>query len=272
MPTQTRKTILLVADQQGSVLNALRANRTQGIAYTPYGYRFPENGLFSSLGFNGEQPDPMTGHYHLGKGYRQFNPVLMRFNRPDSWSPFGDGGINAYAYCNGDPRNKLDRSGHTPVWLKTFLRARGLMKRPAQKAIAADAGISRAPLPAQINTQKNILASSLEDGKPKEIGEIQLRLERDRQNHAFNLEHYPNTTTTYGKQPYIQVDGKYIPSRMAYSKLAARHHNKTASPTPPERPPKLTFADSPVVHEVERLVAMPVGGWRKAADIRKVRS
>ncbi|AUZ59367.1 hypothetical protein PRJ_2764 [Pseudomonas sp. XWY-1] len=28
----------------------------------------------------------------LGDGYRAFSPVLMRFNAPDSLSPFGDGG------------------------------------------------------------------------------------------------------------------------------------------------------------------------------------
>ncbi|WP_238543153.1 RHS repeat-associated core domain-containing protein, partial [Pseudomonas sp. GM78] len=74
------------------------------------------------LGFNGELPDPLTGCYHLGNGYRQFNPVLMRFNRPDSWSPFGEGGLNAYGYCGGDPRNRRDPSGHRGEIVK-FLRS-----------------------------------------------------------------------------------------------------------------------------------------------------
>ena len=38
----------------------------------------------------------------------------MRFNSPDSWSPFGDGGLNAYAYCGGDPMNQADPTGHSP--------------------------------------------------------------------------------------------------------------------------------------------------------------
>ncbi len=37
----------------------------------------------------------------LGNGYRAYSPVLMRFNSPDSWSPFGEGGVNAYAYIEG---------------------------------------------------------------------------------------------------------------------------------------------------------------------------
>jgi len=103
---------LLATDQQRSVLNALDGNQPKPLAYSPYGHRPLANGLLSLLGFNGERPDPVTGHYHLGNGYRQFNPVLMRFNSPDSWSPFGEGGLNAYAYCQGDPANYSDPSGH----------------------------------------------------------------------------------------------------------------------------------------------------------------
>jgi RHS repeat-associated protein len=63
-------------------------------------------------GFNGKRPDPISGHYHLGNGYRAYNPIPGRFTCPDSWSPFGDGGINPYAYCAGDPVNRADPSGH----------------------------------------------------------------------------------------------------------------------------------------------------------------
>lgn len=105
-------TLLLVTDQQRSVLNALDAARLHPLAYSPYGHRAAQSGLFSLLGFNGERPDPVTGHYHLGNGYRQFNPVLMRFNSPDGWSPFGEGGLNGYAYCGGEPVNRSDPTGH----------------------------------------------------------------------------------------------------------------------------------------------------------------
>lgn len=63
-------------------------------------------------GFNGEVADPLTGHYLLGNGYRAYNPVLMRFNSPDYLSPFGKGELNAYAYCAGDPINRVDPNGH----------------------------------------------------------------------------------------------------------------------------------------------------------------
>ena len=82
-------TTLLATDQQRLVLNVLDATGLHPLVYTPYGHHTLANGLVSLLGFNGERPDPVTGHYLLGNGYRAFNPVLMRFNSPDSLSPFG---------------------------------------------------------------------------------------------------------------------------------------------------------------------------------------
>jgi RHS repeat-associated protein len=130
------------------VLNVLAAARPSLLAYTPYGHRPPESGLLSLLGFNGERPDPVTGHYLLGNGYRAFNPVLMRFNSPDSWSPFGKGGLNAYAYCVGDPVNRNDPTGHTsPLLAKLF----GANAANVPAAIPPSPPISSTPL-ASANT------------------------------------------------------------------------------------------------------------------------
>lgn len=63
-------------------------------------------------GFNGERTDPLLGDYLTGKGYRLWVPSLHRFTSPDSWSPFGAGGIHPYACCEGDPVNRADPSGH----------------------------------------------------------------------------------------------------------------------------------------------------------------
>jgi RHS repeat-associated protein len=110
---------LLATDQQRSVLHAIDGAQHLQKVYTPYGHRHVENGLSSLLGFHGERPDPVTGHYPLGNGHRAFNPVLMRFNSPDRLSPFGRGGLNPYAYCLGDPVNHSDPSGQESVesWL-----------------------------------------------------------------------------------------------------------------------------------------------------------
>jgi RHS repeat-associated protein len=170
MPTHFRKTILLATDQQRSVLNALDENRPHPIAYTPYGHRPLESGLFSLLGFNGEQPDPVTGHYHLGNGYRQFNPVLMRFNSPDSWSPFGRGGLNAYAYCLGDPVNRVELDGHSSLWIRIWKGFRNRIGVRTPKKFR-----TTPPVPEQSQTKKSGLSvPSKPPEKPINIVQNQL--------------------------------------------------------------------------------------------------
>ncbi|WP_459748914.1 RHS repeat-associated core domain-containing protein [Pseudomonas sp. 3A(2025)] len=105
---------LLATDQQRSVLQSIGDGQREASAYTAYGHLPMSSGLSSLLGFDGERRDPVTGHYLLGNGYRAFNPVLMRFNSPDELSPFGRGGLNAYAYCQGDPVNFRDSTGGIP--------------------------------------------------------------------------------------------------------------------------------------------------------------
>jgi RHS repeat-associated protein len=155
---------LLATDRQRSVLNALDAMQPHSLAYTPYGHHAPDGGLLSLLGFSGERPDPVTGHYLLGNGYRAFNPVLMRFNSPDSWSPFGEGGLNAYGYCGGDPVNWVDPTGHAGVFgmLKLIGRKLGLRQssRVARATRAYEAAI-QAPISGQISR-----SSAVPDGLP----------------------------------------------------------------------------------------------------------
>ncbi|MBC3957941.1 RHS repeat-associated core domain-containing protein [Pseudomonas triticifolii] len=103
---------LIATDQQNSALGVTTAAQQTDIAYSPYGHREADLSGAALPGFTGAQPERVTGHYVLGNGYRAFNPTLMRFNSPDSLSPFGKGGVNAYAYCVGDPINRIDPTGH----------------------------------------------------------------------------------------------------------------------------------------------------------------
>ncbi|MFD1794045.1 RHS repeat-associated core domain-containing protein [Ochrobactrum teleogrylli] len=112
---QTSKDGLLlpVSNSQGSILASKNNDEKFKLHLClPYGQTMGAGADPVTIGFNGEFSDPVSGHYHLGNGYRGYNPVLMRFNAPDSYSPFGPGGINPYAYCSGDPVNKTDPSGH----------------------------------------------------------------------------------------------------------------------------------------------------------------
>ncbi|WP_339475095.1 MULTISPECIES: RHS repeat-associated core domain-containing protein [unclassified Pseudomonas] len=105
------KSLLLAGDYSGSVLREVDGGEVSEIAYSAYGYRDAAQSVASRPGYNGEVRDE-TGWYLLGNGYRAFNPRLMRFHSPDSWSPFGEGGVNAYAYCLGDPIGFTDPTGH----------------------------------------------------------------------------------------------------------------------------------------------------------------
>lgn len=80
--------------------------------YTPYG-SFGRNAVHPlHTGFNGQRLDEVTDCYPLGNGYRNYSPGIRRFASPDSLSPFGKGGRNAYVYCEADPINNTDPSGH----------------------------------------------------------------------------------------------------------------------------------------------------------------
>ena len=82
-------------------------------AYTPYGYHGSQGSPL--LAFAGEAVAQVAHCYLLGNGKRAYHTVQMRFLSPDAFSPFGRGGLNAYAYCTGDPINHVDRDGHSRI-------------------------------------------------------------------------------------------------------------------------------------------------------------
>lgn len=118
---------LQAVDVTASVLLGLGRERCVSRAYASYGVS-DASGSMPSLGFNGELQDRFTGGYLLGNGVRCFKPSLMRFCSADRYSPFGVGGLNAYAYCAGDPVNNTDPSGHIP---SRWLSVRGVLYNAA---------------------------------------------------------------------------------------------------------------------------------------------
>lgn len=104
-------TSLYSTDDSASLLKT-SGNLEQPIVYTAYGHR-PNTSAMPPVGFNGELLNTVMNSYLLGIGYhRLYSPTLMRFTGPDTFSPFGEGGFNPYAYCSNDPINKIDPSGH----------------------------------------------------------------------------------------------------------------------------------------------------------------
>ncbi|MGY2261222.1 RHS repeat-associated core domain-containing protein [Pseudomonas sp. SDO55104_S430] len=117
------RTLLLATDLQHSVHAELDRTGPNSFAHTLYGEQSSRLAAGSYLGFTGQLRERPTGWYHLGKGHRVYDPVLRRFHRPDALCPFGKGGINAYAYCEGDPLNFRDPTGKSVVLAQQILSA-----------------------------------------------------------------------------------------------------------------------------------------------------
>ncbi|WP_434518718.1 RHS repeat-associated core domain-containing protein [Pseudomonas sp. NFX1] len=151
---------LLSSDSAGSVLLALADSDVQRQIYCVYGHRAFEDGI--SIGFNGEWLETVSQGYLLGNGYRMYRPVLRRFLAPDADSPFGEGGLNTYAYCAGDPVNRVDPSGHK-FSMTGALKATKLMKRTGRT----------------LRSESSVLSYEERKSQPKSVSYQSLNIEVD---------------------------------------------------------------------------------------------
>ena len=115
--------------------------------YEPYGKRHSGAKAENWLGFKGE-PLNRVGLYHLGNGYRLYDPAWGRFLSRDSKSPFGVGGAAGYVFGNADPVNHADPSGREVVaqysrWLGT-----GIIQSTAFRIVVGAVGVLLAPFTA----------------------------------------------------------------------------------------------------------------------------
>lgn len=103
-------TQLLQVDRHHSILGSGSDSPGERRSYTAQGYQRDTTGSVLT-GFNGQYLDLPTRGYVLGQGRRLYAPQRGSMCSPDPLSPFGEGGINAYAYCKGDPVNYEDPTG-----------------------------------------------------------------------------------------------------------------------------------------------------------------
>jgi RHS repeat-associated protein len=145
-------------DRHGSPFMSMANGSCSTLCWSPFGASAPRTGQAASLpGFNGERADPLSGVTHLGNGYRAYSPALRRFTCPDSSSPFGEGGINPYAYCEGDPINHTDPSGHGIITL--IIRAIALAIRVGLKVAMSDAAAATVTTAGYVETGVTAAAS-----------------------------------------------------------------------------------------------------------------
>ena len=214
----TFATTLLATDQQRSVLLSISARHVHPITYSPYGHRHVDSSPLSLLGFNGERPDPETGHYLLGNGYRAFNPALMRFNSPDNLSPFGKGGLNPYTYCLGDPINSADPTGHIIeiqriiTALETF-KPRLKIPRPLLKSSSTTVNLS-----ASNSVPKGYTLAGFHGSSSSNIGSFEKGLDTKKAGSAHGQK--------YGDGFYATLDIDFAGNYAKQSIEKAYKHNK----------------------------------------------
>lgn len=131
-----QRVILLATNSSQSIIGESVEGKVNTIGYSAYGEQSAQQEVASALGFNGQLREAKLGWYLLGNGYRAYNTRLMRFHSPDSWSPFGRGGLNAYMYCVGDPVNRVDPTGHNPLLALVFAAndAKALFRLPNSRS------------------------------------------------------------------------------------------------------------------------------------------
>jgi RHS repeat-associated protein len=157
----SRRTLLLTTDSSQSTICEIVDGKINTIAYTAYGEQSALQEVESRLGFNGQVREMTTHWYLLGNGYRAYNPRLMRFHSPDSWSPFGGGGLNSYMYCGGEPVMNSDSSGHFFGFLDdVFKLATARLNQPL-KALPTNTRTLFAPSNTALKASQNASAPSL---------------------------------------------------------------------------------------------------------------
>lgn len=139
---------LIGADKFSSPAIVSEPSERKKISYQPFG--FQRDSLVGYIGFASQLQERGSRFYILGSGYRVYVPTLYRLCSPDSYSPFGQGGINAYSYCQADPINQVDPSGHSPF---------GRLLRPLRRLFMGRQGNAAHSTP-QLLATRNLSTSS----------------------------------------------------------------------------------------------------------------
>ena len=242
---------ILISDRTDSVLGTIGPNRLEyGLhAYTAYGFNSRLLSHSGPLAFNGERLEPITQNYALGNGYRLLRPNLMRFCSPDDLSPFGDGGLNSYKYCGGDPINNTDPSGHSIVkWIgnkffgrqtKKIVRIQtfnnGLNKQNDQRSMilygksysAYEEGPRPFPLSPVESTQRLVdISIGIKKHRPTETKPLKEKDKKYAQKHDIPLSEI---------DPYLKEQLAFAETLIAERSGSQVRANKTASLAPSRR-------------------------------------
>jgi len=128
------------SDHLGSsnVISNQAGNLIQNCEYLPYGQFSTNTGIKStSYYFTGKELDDETGLMFYGARY--YDPQIGRFITPDAIvsHPYDLQDLNRYSYCNNNPINYIDPTGHKGLgdWFKDIFKSIGDSISSVAKAI-----------------------------------------------------------------------------------------------------------------------------------------
>lgn len=99
-------------DIRGSITNILNSSDAvvRSYTYDAYGNTSSEGTLTNSFAYTGAVIDEETGLYYMNARY--YDPETGRFISQDSYRGENESFWHLYVYCNGDPVNSVDPTGH----------------------------------------------------------------------------------------------------------------------------------------------------------------
>ena len=149
-------------DANGTVIASidLTSKTITWFRYEPYGKRYGGSKSSTWLGFKGE-PLNRVGKYHLGNGYRLYDPNWMRFLSWDSWSPFDAGGVAGYVFGRCDPVNYHDPSGHQVIAQYSRWEAQPAIQSTAFRILIGALGVLIAPFTAGMSVLLAVATTAL---------------------------------------------------------------------------------------------------------------
>ncbi|WP_225933152.1 RHS repeat-associated core domain-containing protein [Pseudomonas maumuensis] len=184
----TQYSTILAIDFQDSIVRHQNTRDGTAFCYTAFGHT-PFNSR--ALRFTAQVHEPFEG-YVLGKGYRVYSPILMRFFSVDSLSPFAEGGINAYAYCGGDPVNHIDPSGH-------------MLRMNMSSAQRSSASSTRKPKSVPVDSSRRTTSNFAPEALSSTAGSRQ-RVQSGQQSGTHDTSNSPKVIRTHGTTPDSDSD------------------------------------------------------------------
>ena len=157
----------------------------------------------------------------------------MRFYSPDSLSPFSEGGLNAYCYCEGDPTNYSDPVGRMRIG------------KPTKTGLTAE--FKRLGIPKIFKRGVKQYFSEKNDPYYLGVGEAGFRITKE--NGIFTVAKVPGLGATYKKLSQVEATFQNMQNKVnELEGTVTELQTKKALPKPlyplpstleaPPRPPK----------------------------------